>query len=187
MADGRDVHISKLLSLVLRHKPERLGLVLDGEGYVDVAELLAACARQGEPFTRADLERVVRENDKQRFAFSADGARIRASQGHSVPVTLGYEPTPPPELLYHGTVARFLEPIRAGGLKPGERQLVHLSADEETARAVAARRGRPVILRVRAAAMAQEGFEFFRSANGVWLTGAVPPRFLVFPEALQKR
>jgi putative RNA 2'-phosphotransferase len=186
MAYGRDVHISKLLSLVLRHKPETLGLVLDGEGYVDVAELLAACARHGQSLTRADLERVVRDNDKQRFAFSADGARLRASQGHSVPVSLGYTPSPPPELLYHGTVSRFVAAIRKEGLKPGERQLVHLSANEETARTVGARRGRPVILRVRAAAMAQEGFEFFISANGVWLTRAVLPRFLVFPDALQK-
>ena len=106
--DRRLVALSKFLSLVLRHQPERIGIALDDAGWVAVDQLLCACAAYGQSLTRDDLEWTVRENDKQRFAFSPDGLRIRASQGHSVAVALDYEPCPPPAVLYHGTVARFL-------------------------------------------------------------------------------
>jgi putative RNA 2'-phosphotransferase len=181
MAETRDVRISKLLSWILRHRPERVGLTLDAAGYVEVAKLLDACSAHGHPVSREDLERVVRENDKQRFAFSADGTRLRASQGHSVVVSLGYQPTRPPPQLFHGTVQRSLAAIGEHGLQPRGRQYVHLSRDHETAMRVGSRRGRPIVLGVRAAEMADQGFEFFLSANGVWLTREVPPRFLVFP------
>jgi putative RNA 2'-phosphotransferase len=181
MARDREVHLSKLLSLVLRHRPQTLGLTLDDAGWVDVELLLHACAAHGKAMTRAELDELVRANDKQRFAFSSDGTRIRASQGHSLPVALGYEAATPPPLLYHGTVARFIAAIREQGLRPGERQLVHLSADVATAKSVGARRGRPIVLTVSAREMASEGFLFQRSANGVWLTEAVPPRFIAFP------
>ena len=169
---------SKFLSLVLRHEPGAIGLVLDDAGWVEVDVLLDALARHGKPMERSALERLVRENDKQRFAFSADGRRIRASQGHSVEVVLGYVASAPPELLYHGTVERFLDAIRVEGLRRGARHHVHLSATRDVATSVGSRRGRPIVVEVEAGAMAREGFEFFRSENGVWLTDHVPARFL---------
>jgi putative RNA 2'-phosphotransferase len=181
MASDDDVALSRFISLVLRHRPARAGITLDEQGYADVAELLAGCARAGRPLTRAELERIVRESDKQRFAFNADGTRLRASQGHSLPVTLGYAPATPPARLYHGTVAAFLPSIRARGLERGQRQHVHLSRARETAIAVGRRRGQPVVLTVLAVEMADAGFVFYESANGVWLTDAVPARFLLFP------
>jgi len=158
---------------VLRHSPDSVGLTLDDAGWVDVADLLAALR-----LTRAQLEEVVAGNDKQRFAFDGSGTRIRASQGHSVPIDLGYAAEQPPAELFHGTVERFLPAILAHGLRPGNRHAVHLSPDLSTAREVGARRGRPVVLRVDAAAMAAEGALFTRSANGVWLVQAVPFRYL---------
>ena len=181
MEPARALHLSRLLSLVLRHRPQTLGLVLDEAGYVEVERLLAASRQHGEALTRAELEEVVRTNDKQRFAFSSDGTRVRASQGHSVPVALAYEAVTPPALLYHGTVRRFLRAIAAEGLRAGERQFVHLSGEVATAEAVGARRGQPVVLTVRAGEMAAAGLPFYRSDNGVWLARAVPPRFITFP------
>jgi putative RNA 2'-phosphotransferase len=169
---------SKFLSLVLRHKPETIGLKLDEAGWTDVEELLAACARHGKRLTREGLDRIVAENDKKRFAFSDDGQRIRASQGHSVKVDLGYSPAEPPETLYHGTAPQFLDSIRAEGLRAGQRHHVHLSRDRETASRVGQRRGKPVILCVAAGRMHREGHAFFISANGVWLTETVPPSYL---------
>lgn len=173
-----DFRLSKLLSLVLRHEPERLGLVLDPAGWVEVEALLAACAREDIPLTRERLAALVAASDKQRFAFDDTRSRIRASQGHSVPVELGYTAQEPPELLYHGTVEKFLPSIRVQGLLKGERHHVHLSADRSIATKVGERRGKPVILTVRAAEMHRAGHAFFLSANGVWLVEAVPPEFL---------
>lgn len=172
------VRASKRLSYVLRHRPDSVGLVLDEAGWVDVDVLLTALAGSGLRLSRTELEHVVATNDKRRFAFDASGRRIRASQGHSVAVSLGYEPADPPAELFHGTVERFLPSIVAEGLRPGNRHAVHLSADAGTAEKVGARRGRPVVLRVDAAAMAADGFSFSVSANGVWLVAAVPPRYL---------
>ncbi|WP_091661343.1 RNA 2'-phosphotransferase [Micromonospora auratinigra] len=176
--DHRDlVRVSKRMSLALRHRPDRFGLTLDRAGWVPVDDLLAALR-----ITRADLDAVVAGNDKQRFAVSAgaDGAdRIRASQGHSVPVDLGLAPADPPELLFHGTSDSVLAAIRAEGLRRGRRHHVHLSPDVATARRVGSRRGGTVVvLTVAAAAMAADGFVFHRSDNGVWLTDAVPPGYL---------
>jgi putative RNA 2'-phosphotransferase len=167
------VRVSKRLSYVLRHQPGSAGLTLDPAGWVDVDGLLTALR-----LTRDELEHVVATNDKRRFAFDQTGTRIRASQGHSRPVELGYEPEAPPDVLFHGTVARFLPAILSGGLRPGRRHAVHLSPDATTARTVGARRGRPVVLRVAAKAMAAGGHAFARSDNGVWLVDAVPPRYL---------
>ncbi|WP_346621012.1 RNA 2'-phosphotransferase [Blastococcus montanus] len=167
------VRTSKRLSFVLRHRPESVGLVLDPAGWADVEQVLGALR-----LTRQELERVVATNDKRRFAFDDTGTRIRASQGHSVTVDLGYAPEHPPEELFHGTVERFLPAILAEGLRPGRRHAVHLSPDVETARVVGGRRGRPVVLRVDSSAMAAAGFTFRRSANGVWLVDAVPPAYL---------
>ena len=172
--------ISKRLSLILRHRPDSVGVTLTPDGWVPVPVLLDALARHGLRLTRDQLGTVVAENDKRRFTIeqTADGERIRANQGHSVTVELGYEAQDPPETLYHGTADRHLEAIRAQGLVKGKRHHVHLSADPVTARTVGARHGRPVVLRVDAAGMARDGAVFTRSANGVWLVDAVPPVFL---------
>jgi putative RNA 2'-phosphotransferase len=176
------VPTSRFLSKVLRHAPESVGLRLDEAGWVDVDELLAAAQRAGQALDRPMLERVVAENDKKRFALSADGLRIRASQGHSVAVELGLEPVVPPDVLYHGTADRNLDSIRGSGLIPGQRTHVHLSADEATAVNVGRRHGRPVVLRVQAGEMHRAGHAFFRSDNGVWLTAAVPLAHIRFPD-----
>jgi putative RNA 2'-phosphotransferase len=172
------VRTSKRLSYVLRHRPASIGITLDAAGWVAVEELLPALAAHGLRLSRADLDAVVAGNDKQRFAYDETGTRIRASQGHSVAVDLGYEVAVPPAELFHGTVDRFLPAILAEGLRPGRRHAVHLSPDVATARSVGRRRGRPVVLRVDAAGLAAEGARFTRSANGVWLVDAVPPRRL---------
>jgi putative RNA 2'-phosphotransferase len=175
------VRTSKFLSLVLRHDPGRIGLTLDPAGWADVDELLAAAAAAGVRLDRSTLERVVRENDKQRFALSPDGARIRANQGHSIPVELGLAPRDPPEHLFHGTALHNLESIRRNGLQAGKRTHVHLSRDPATAHRVGQRHGRPVVLTVAAGAMHRHGHVFLRSENGVWLTAGVPPAFIEFP------
>ncbi|HEX8299212.1 MAG TPA: RNA 2'-phosphotransferase [Rubricoccaceae bacterium] len=176
------VRVSRFLSLVLRHDPGRVGLTLDEGGWVSVDDLVAASRQTGVPLDRATLEEVVAENDKRRFALSADGARIRANQGHSVPVDLGLEPLEPPATLYHGTAARAVPSILERGIHAGQRVYVHLSADEQTAEAVGRRHGQPVVLHVAAGRMHREGHPFFRSENGVWLTAAVPARYLACPD-----
>ncbi|CAM5507282.1 putative RNA 2'-phosphotransferase [Streptomyces avidinii] len=179
MNDRRTVKVSKYVSKHLRHQPERIGLVLDPQGWVEIDDLLGAAAAHGFPIGRAELDHVVAANDKQRFA--VDGTRIRASQGHTVPVDLGLPEAEPPAYLYHGTVASALDAIRAEGLRPMARHHVHLSPDRETATRVGARRGRPVVLSVDAGAMRAAGHVFRISANGVWLVDTVPPRFLRLP------
>lgn len=175
------VRLSKFLSLVLRHEPERIGITLDSNGWVAVDDLLAAADRAGKPISREHLDLVVATNDKKRFAFSSDGSRIRASQGHSVEVDLDLPPAAPPERLFHGTATRFLDTIRAEGLRPQSRQHVHLSPDEETAIKVGQRHGKPVVLVVLAGELHRDGNVFYRSENGVWLTAAVPARYLEIP------
>jgi len=179
--------MSKFLSLVLRHQPEKIGLALDANGWADVEDLIRLANHHGTRLTRPLLERLVAENDKQRFALSDDGERIRASQGHSVEVDLALPPALPPEVLYHGTAARSVASIRAGGLHAGNRQHVHLSPDVSTATRVGQRHGKPVVLVVRAGAMAAAGHTFFLSANGVWLTDRVPVEFLGFPADGEER
>jgi putative RNA 2'-phosphotransferase len=173
--------VSKYLARHLRHAPEDLGLTLQPGGWVPVADLLAATARAGFAITRSELNRCVETNDKQRFAFDETGEHIRANQGHSVEVDLGLEERQPPDVLFHGTVAKFLPSIWAEGLNKGARHHVHLSHDVATAHKVGGRRGRPVILQVDAQWMFQDGFKFFLSANGVWLTDAVPAGYLSQP------
>lgn len=170
---------SKFLSYVLRHRPEEIGLRLDKNGWVAIDELLARSQQRLPGFDRTQLLALVAQCPKQRFTLSADGRSIRAAQGHSTgQVQLEYAPQTPPELLYHGTARQFLPSIRAEGLKPQRRHLVHLSGDEETAIKVGQRHGKPVVLVVRAAAMARP---FYRADNGVWLVERVPPEFLEFP------
>lgn len=173
-----NVRIGKFLSLVLRHTPEAAGITLDAEGWTDVAALLDGLERAGRGIDFDQLAELVETNDKRRYAFNGDRTRIRAVQGHSRDVDLGYPPEEPPALLYHGTVARFLESIRAEGIKRGDRHHVHLSPDRETATRVGARRGKPVILTIDSARMWADGHIFHRADNGVWLTEHVPPDYI---------
>lgn len=172
------VRLSKFMSLVLRHQPKLAGLTLDEGGWADVDMLLAAMQRKGMVVDRALLERVVAENDKKRFSLSEDGKRIRANQGHSIPVDLGLPPLAPPELLYHGTARQYLASIRRDGLLKRKRHAVHLSPDAETAARVGQRHGEPVVLVIEAGKMAADGHLFYCSANGVWLTDHVPPAYI---------
>jgi putative RNA 2'-phosphotransferase len=176
--DRRLITVSKYLAKHLRHAPDELGLTLRPGGWVAVDDLLAAARRAGFPIAYDELVDCVETNDKRRFAFDDTGDLIRANQGHSVEVDLQLEEREPPDVLYHGTVERFLPSILAGGLNKGKRHHVHLSSDIHTARKVGARRGRPVILRLDTAAMRRDGCTFFLSANGVWLTESVPPGYL---------
>jgi len=177
----RLVSTSKFLSLVLRHKPEIIGIELDAQGWISVSELLRALSTSTFPLSRTELQEVVRSNDKQRFSFSPDGSRIRASQGHSLTVDLGYERAAPPTILFHGTAERFLASIRQEGLVKGQRHHVHLSAETEIALNVGQRYGKPVVLSIASERMNKDGHLFFRSTNGVWLTECVPVEYIEFP------
>lgn len=178
MDPKRLVRVSKFLSLHLRHEPAALGMTLEPGGWVPVAALLAGAAATRFPISSDELVAVVRGSDKQRFAFDETGEKIRANQGHSAEVDLQLEPAEPPAVLYHGTADRFLASILRDGLDKMARHHVHLSADTATASKVGSRHGRLVLLAVAAAAMRADGHQFFRSANGVWLVDAVPPRYL---------
>lgn len=165
---------SKFISLVLRHHPEIIGVRLEYHGaWAPVQAVL-----KGAKLTMEELELIVETDEKGRYSFNEDKTKIRANQGHSVEVDLGLEPVQPPDRLYHGTVGRFLGSIQKEGLKAGSRQYVHLSADLETALQVGRRRGKPVVILVDAARMHLDGFQFFLSANGVWLTKEVPLEYL---------
>jgi putative RNA 2'-phosphotransferase len=173
--------ISKFLALILRHRPEAGGIELDAAGWAPVEAVIGAVRSRFGPFDRAQLEQLVRTDDKRRYAFDASGGRIRASQGHSVQVDLDLAPIQPPLFLYHGTAERFLPSILEQGLKKGRRHHVHLSADPETARQVGRRwGGATIILEVSSGEMI--GDAFYRSANGVWLTDHVgPERLRIWP------
>jgi len=172
---------SKFLSLVLRHKPQKIGLALGDGGWVNVHDLIKAMNDHGHTMTRELLIQVVEDNDKKRFAFNEDETMIRASQGHSVDVDLQLIPKAPPERLYHGTIHAFLKSIKQTGLDKGKRHAVHLSANYETAHQVGSRRGDPVILSIKSKEMHRDGFDFFQSENGVWLTDNVLPKYIIFP------
>ncbi len=174
--------ISKFLSLVLRHKPETIGLSLDAEGWVRVDVLLDALNRNGKALERHMLNEVVFSNDKQRFAFSTDGQSIRANQGHSIDIDLKLQAVEPPDILFHGTATRFLDSIREDGLQRGKRHHVHLSATIETATSVGSRHGKPVVLHIAAKRMMEDGHVFYLSGNGVWLTDHVPVEFIDLPD-----
>ena len=178
MERRRLVKTSKYLSRHLRHQPERLGLTLAPGGWVDVDELLRACADRSFSLTREELVEVVATNDKRRFSFDATGTRIRANQGHSVEVDLGLIATHPPDVLFHGTGRKSLDSIMRTGLGRMGRHHVHLSVHVRTALNVGARHGSPVVLEVSAGLMAADGHEFFVTDNGVWLTVEVPARYL---------
>jgi putative RNA 2'-phosphotransferase len=172
------VRLSKRMSTWLRHHPEAIGLTMDAAGWVAVDELLANAAAKGQRFSRAQLDEVVAQNNKRRFEFDDTGTLIRARQGHSIPVDLRYAEAEPPEVLYHGTAQKTLPLIWRDGLLPMNRHAVHSSPDTETAVRVGSRHGKPAVLAVAAARMRGDGYAFFVTGNGVWLTDAVPAEYL---------
>ena len=171
---------SRFLSLILRHKPDEVGLKLGPGGWVRIDELLGAMKRVGRKLTRDHLIEIVEQNDKKRFTISSDGERIRAAQGHSIDVDLDLPAQAPPDELFHGTARAHLGEIFSAGIIPGRRQQVHLSVDIATALTVGGRHGKPVVLTVAAKAMNQHGHKFYRADNGVWLTDHVPTGYLSF-------
>ena len=182
MSEANNKRKSKFLSLVLRHEPQAAGVTLDDAGWVGVDDLLAGCARAGVAITPDELRDIVRTSDKQRFALSEDGTRIRANQGHSVEVELGHAPAVPPEMLWHGTADRHLDSIRTQGLHKGERHHVHLSPNAQTASAVGRRHGRLVLIEVESGRMHRDGAVFHLTPNGVWLVDHVPAAYLRLPD-----
>jgi putative RNA 2'-phosphotransferase len=175
-----NTHISKFLSLILRHKPEEINLQLDENGWADTDELIKKSNAHGMAIDFDLLEEIVFTNDKKRFSFKDDLSKIRANQGHSVAIDLALTPTAPPEKLYHGTIAKFIDAIKINGLQKMSRQHVHLSKDIDTAKKVGARRGKPIILTINTMAMQQQGYLFYIAENGVWLTDNVPSAFIEF-------
>jgi len=178
ISENENTHLSKLLSYILRHKPEEYGIVLDENGYANVDELISKLNAHNENISFEILQYIVDTNNKKRFAFNNDLTKIRASQGHSVDVELGYSEQQPPAILYHGTVEKFLASIMQDGLQKMQRHHVHLSTDKTTATKVAERRGIPIILEIKAGEMFANGHKFYLSDNGVWLTDYVPAQFI---------
>lgn len=178
MANSQKTTTSKFISLILRHDPAAAGITLDPQGWAKIDLMLEGMAARGSAITYDDLMDIVDTDEKQRYVISADGESIRANQGHSIKVDLELSPTAPPDVLYHGTPKKFVEQIRASGLKKMARQYVHLSPDLATATRVGQRRGQPHLLKIDAAAMHRDGFLFYCSANGVWLCDAVPAQYL---------
>ncbi|MBQ9745519.1 MAG: RNA 2'-phosphotransferase [Clostridia bacterium] len=171
------IDTSRFISFILRHKPEAIGISLDEHGWANVDELIAGIART-RTFTMEMLEDIVRTDNKMRYSFNEDKTLIRANQGHSVPVDVELCECAPPAVLYHGTGEKYVASIEITGLMPKSRLYVHLSREAETALNVGARHGKPVIFTVDAAKMAAEGYKFYLSANGVWLTKHVPALYL---------
>jgi putative RNA 2'-phosphotransferase len=177
--DDKLVRISKFLSLVLRHKPEHIGLTLDAQGWAGVEDLIRNSLESGVVLDRPTLRQVIEQAEKKRFSFSKDGQKIRANYGHSIPVLLKDESAEPPEFLFHGTARRFLPSIQSEGLGPGNRQYVHLVEDKNTAVEVGQRHGEPVVLTIKANEMFEKGFEFFKTASAIWLTKDVPAEYII--------
>ena len=173
---------SKFISLILRHKPEAIGITLDEHGWANVDELIAGIAKT-QPIDMTMLEQIVAEDEKQRYSFNEDKTLIRANQGHSIPVDVELEEKEPPEILYHGTGAKYVSSIDEQGLMPKSRLYVHLSSDEDTAKKVGQRHGKPVIYVVKSGKMFCDGYKFYKSVNGVWLTMEVPLSYLEKQEA----
>lgn len=172
--------LSKFISMILRHKPQVIGITLDEHGWADVDELIKGINETGEEveFSKATLETIVKTDKKQRYSVSQDKTLIRANQGHSIPVDVELEKKEPPKILYHGTGVKSVKAIQEQGLLPMERLYVHLSTDVETATNVGKRHGTPVIFKVNTEQMQKDGYDFFQSINGVWLTKEVPAKYL---------
>lgn len=170
--------LSRFLSLVLRHKPEEIGLALDSQGYLSVDELIEGINNTGRVIDKRILDEILSSDNKQRYSYDSTGTRIRANQGHSIEVNLGLQKKTPPKILYHGTAEKFVSAIEKEGLIRKKRTYVHLSKDLETAKDVGSRRGEPVIFEIDTEAMIEDDYEFYVSENGVWLTERVPVQYL---------
>jgi len=178
MISKEDMRISKFMSLILRHKPEEIGLKFDEYGYIKTSGLINGLNKKGYKVTISDIERIVDEDNKQRYSFNNDKSKIKANQGHSIAVNLELQAVEAPKVLYHGTATRFSESICKEGIKKQARQYVHLSADIETATKVGKRHGELVIFKINSGQMYNDGYKFFLSENKVWLTDYVPVKYL---------
>ena len=178
MTEQHKKTISEFLSLILRHQPEKIDLILDENGWAEVIELIQKSTKNKMPFSFEELEIIVATNEKKRFAFNVDKTKIRASQGHSIEIDLSLEPIIPPTVLYHGTAEKFLESILENGIKKMNRQHVHLSADIETAIKVGSRHGKVVVLNILTKEMHEDGINFYKSENGVWLTDFIDNKYI---------
>ena len=172
-----DNRTSKFIALILRHKPEEIGISLDEHGWANVDDLIAGIARK-HPFTLEQLEKIVASDEKQRYSFNEDKTLTRANQGHSIPVDVELKEKEPPKYLFHGTGEKYVSSINAQGLIPKSRLYVHLSSDYETAVKVGRRHGRPFVYQIAAGEMKRDGYKFYLSVNGVWLTKEVPIQYL---------
>lgn len=167
------------ISLILRHKPEVIGITLNKHGWANVNELIDGINRTGKYVVDMPmLEEIVCTDNKQRYSFNEDKTKIRANQGHSVDVDVELKEAVPPEILFHGTGEKYVNSINSGGLKPKSRLYVHLSKDADTAVKVGSRHGKPVVYTVYAGEMHRQGYKFYLSENGVWLTKFVPADFI---------
>ncbi len=175
----KEENLGRFISMVLRHKPESIGITLDEHGWADVEALIKAMNAHGKYINKVMLEKIVAENDKKRYSFDENHSKIRANQGHSIAVNLELEKKIPPEILYHGTATHFLESIQKSGLLKMGRQYVHLSKDVQTATKVGQRHGKVIVLKVDTKKMIQDGYDFYLSKNGVWLCDTVPPQYLL--------
>jgi putative RNA 2'-phosphotransferase len=180
MQSNSDMELGRFISLILRHKPETIGIKIDENGWAYVDELLKGINKSGKKINRDILDRIVEENNKKRYSYNEDKTKIRANQGHSVKVDVELKEVEPLEKLYHGTAARFLDSIRKDGLIKQGRLHVHLSGDEKTAFSVGKRHGKPEVLIINAQAMFEDGYKFYLSENGVWLVESVPVKYIGF-------
>ena len=169
--------ISKYIALILRHKPEEIGIKLDEHGWANVEELIKGLQVNND-FSMEDLEEIVREDSKGRYSFNEDKTLIRANQGHSVKVDVELKEAIPPKILYHGTGEKYTKAIDEIGLIPKTRLYVHLSKDEKTAMSEGSRHGKPAIYTVETEKMVLDGYKFYLSVNGVWLVESVPVKYL---------
>lgn len=167
---------SKYISLILRHKPETIGINLDEHGWANVKDLIEG-VNKTHKLDMKMLEEIVETDDKQRYSFNEDKTMIRANQGHSIDVDVELEEAVPPELLWHGTGIKYVKSIDVEGLIPKSRLYVHLSSDPNTAIEVGKRHGTPAIYCIDALRMHEDGYKFYKSKNGVWLTKHVPAEY----------
>lgn len=176
--NNRDIELGRFISLILRHNPSSVNIKLDGNGYAKVSELIAGINKSGKHIDVETLNRIVKENNKQRFSFNEDKTKIRANQGHSIKIDLNLKKEIPPKILYHGTATRFLESIKKEGLVKKSRQYVHLSKDRETAISVGRRHGKPIVLLIDTEKMVKDGYSFYISENGVWLSENISYKYI---------
>lgn len=173
-----DEELGKFISLILRHDPKVIDIILDENGWANVDDLIKGINRAGKQIDFITLKRIVNENNKQRYSFSDDQIKIRANQGHSIKVDIELEEKIPPESLYHGTAKRFIESIMNMGIQKQSRQHVHLSSDLNTAYSVGKRHGEPIVLKINSKAMFEDGYKFYISKNMIWLTDLVPVKYI---------